>query len=106
MDQDPNNSPFSAAELLKIRDSLQLIRVAMSERPDVTPEQLDLISRKLDEMQASSERLGRKDWMNLAVGTLTGIVVNAALGPDIGKILFQAAGAALSWLIGNTLRLL
>ena len=105
-DQDLSNSSFTASELVRIADSLQSIRIEMSERTDVTPEQLDLISRKLDELQASSQRLGRKDWMNLAIGTLTSIIVNAALGPDIGKALFRAAGAALSWLLGNTLKLL
>ena len=106
VDQDLSNSPFTPAELAKIADSLHRIRLSLSERPDVTPEQMDLISRKLDEMRAASERLGRKDWMNLAVGTLTNIVVTAALGHEIAKALFQAAGKALSWLFGMPLELL
>jgi hypothetical protein len=106
VDQDHSNSPFTAAELARIADSLQRIRLALSERPDVTPEQLDFISRKLSEMQGASERLGRKDWMNLAVGTLTSIIVTAALDRGVGKALLQAAGTALSWLFQMPLQLL
>jgi len=106
VDQDPSNSPFTPSELAKIADSLQRIRLSLSRRSDVTPEQMDLISRKLDEMRAASERLGRKDWMNLAVGTLTSIVVTAALDREVAKALFQAASTALSWLFGMPLQLL
>jgi len=93
-------------ELAKIADSLHRIRLALSARSDITPEQVDLISRKLDEMRAASERLGRKDWMSYAVGTLTGIVITAAFDREVAKALFQAAGAALSWLFGAPLQLL
>lgn len=106
VDQDPSNSPFTPAELARISDSLQRIRNSLSESQDVTPEQMEFISRKLDEMQEASERLGRKDWMNLAIGTLTSIIVTAALDRGAAKALLQAAGTALSWLFGTSLQLL
>jgi len=106
VDQDATNSPFTPTELARIADSLHRTRLSLSERRDITPEQMDLISRKLDEMQAASERLGRKDWMNLAVGTLTSIIVTAALDRGVAKALLQAAGTALSWLFGTPLQLL
>lgn len=106
VEQDPSNSAFSPGELRQLSESLQRIRTEISQRSDVTPPQLDLISRKLDEMQDAASRLGRRDWMNLAIGTLTGIVVNAALGPEVGRALFRAADAALSWLFSGGLKLL
>jgi hypothetical protein len=106
VDQDASNSAFSAEELKQLADSLTQIRTEMSARSDLTPEQLSLISRKLDEMRDAAGRLGRRDWMNLAIGTLTGVVVNAALPPDVGRALFRAADLALSWLFSGALRIL
>jgi hypothetical protein len=106
VDQDSDNAPFTPPELLKIAASVQQIRQAMSERSDVSVEQLDFIARKLDGMQEASERLGRKDWMNLALGTLTSIIVSAALTPNVAKALLQAADIALSWLFGGGMKLL
>jgi hypothetical protein len=67
---------------------------------------MEFLGRKLDDLAAAATRMGRKDWINLAVGMLTNTIVGAALNPDAAKLLFQAAGAALSWLWGSTLHLL
>lgn len=106
VDEDTNNSPFMPSELAQVRDSLESIKFAMGQRPDVAPEQLALISRKLDEIQAASERLGRKDWINSVIGILTNLTVAAAFNSDIRTALFRAAGKALSWLLNDGLRLL
>lgn len=106
VDQDQSNSPFTPSELVEIAKSLQHIRLIMSERSDVAPEKLDFISRKLDEMQAASERFGRKDWKNLFIGTFTNTIFAAALDSTVAKALFDAAGTALSWLWGEGLKLL
>jgi len=105
-DSDPNNTPFTTIELERIASSLEGIRSVMGKRTDITHEKLDFISRKLDEMQAAAERLGRKDWMNLAIGTLTSIIVTAALESSAAKALLQAASAALSWVFGSNIILL
>lgn len=106
VDQEPDNSHFTPEELGKIGTSLEQIRFAMSQRRDVTPEQLSYISRKLDEMKAASERLGRKDWMNWVLGVLTSVVVVAAFQPDVARALFKATSTALSWLFGEGMKLL
>ncbi len=104
--EDPNNSPFTPSELIRIADSLKSIGVTIRRRSDVAPEQLELIQRKLDEMEAASRRLGRKDWITYVAGTLTSICVSAAFAPDVSKALFQSANSALSWLFYNALQLL
>jgi hypothetical protein len=106
VDQDQTNAPFSPDELRQIAVSVDRIRVEIGQRTDISPQQLAFISKKLDEMQAASERLGRKDWINLAVGTLTSVVVTAALAPPVAKALFAVAGTALSWLFGTGMKLL
>jgi hypothetical protein len=105
-DDDTSNDPFAPAEVEQIRKNLQAVRDAAAEREDLRPEQLDYIARKLDEMVQAAGRLGRKDWLNLAVGTLTNVVVGAAIGSDAAKFLFHSVGQALAWLLGGTLKLL
>ncbi len=100
------NESFAATEVARIRGSLEAVQEKFQHRTDVTPEQIDYISRKLDEIADAANRLGRKDWVNLVIGTLTNTVVQAAINSDAGKILFQNVGEALGWLLGQSLKLL
>jgi hypothetical protein len=106
VDQDSENSPFTSIELTKIKASITEIERSIRARSDVSPEKVDFIARKLDYMQQASERMGRKDWINLALGTLSSAVAAAALPPDAARALFMAADAALSWLFGGGMTLL
>jgi hypothetical protein len=106
VDQESDNAPFSPPELVKIATSLAQIRQAISGRPDVLPEQLDFISRKLDYLREASERLGRKDWIGLAIGTIGSAILTIALTPEVQKTILQAADIALSWLFTGGMRLL
>ena len=107
VEQEPSNTAFSEEELTRISESLNKIHLQLEERDDITSEQMDLISRKLAEMQEAATRLGRRDWMNLAVGTLTTAAVSAALSPEVSRALFRAADVALSWMFsGAVLKLL
>jgi hypothetical protein len=100
------NHPFTLSEVARIRKSLEAVNDAVRQRKDVTPEQVDYISRKLDEIVDAANRVGRKDWINVVIGTLTNVVVGAAIGSDAAKFLFQMVGQALRWLMGDTLKLL
>lgn len=103
---DITNTPFEPHEEARIRASLKSVQDAVAQRPDITPEQQDYINRKLDEVIDAATRVGRKDWINLAIGTLTNVVVNAGISSVQARFIFQAAGDALAWLVGQTLRLL
>lgn len=106
VDQDASNAAFTAEELRRIADSLTSVQLEMGKRTDLQPEQQAFIAGQLDEMKVAAERLGRKDWLNWAVGTLTSIIVTLALSESTGKALMQAAGAALAWLTGGSIKLL
>ncbi len=106
IDQNPENIPFSRTEIEQITASLDDIGATMANRSDIKPEQLKYLEEKLDEMLEASERLGRKDWVNYAIGTLTSIVVTAAFDPAAAKALLQTAGAALGWIFGGGFKLL
>ncbi len=106
IDDDPNNTPFTSIELDKIAESIKRIRADVDKIQDVTPEQINIISRKLSDIQDSSQRFGRKDWINYVVGTLTNLCVAAAFAPETSKALFKAVNSAFRWLFDNALILL
>ncbi len=106
VDEDSNNSPFTSNELTQIESSVTNIKKELTQRNDIEAEQLELISRKLDEIQAASNRLGRKDWINYVTGTLTTLCIAAAFSPEVTKAIFVTANSAFAWLFDNALRLL
>lgn len=106
---EPNNhenDPFSTDEVEKIRDGVAQIGKAMASRQDVTPEQLDLLYRKLDEVASAAQRLGRKDWVMFVAGNFTNVCVAAAFSPSAAKALLSNANTVLGWVFHNALRLL
>ena len=103
---DPTNSAFSSDELQKITESIEKLKMHLDITKLFAPEQLRLLADKLVEIEAASQRLGRKDWIMYAAGTLTTICVSAALAPDQTRALFEFANAAFEWLFGTALVLL
>ncbi len=106
VNEDTSNLGFTEPELHRIRKSLAEVRDAVGHREDLMPEQVDYISRKLDYIADAANRVGRKDWINLAIGTLTNLFVSGAVGPDPAKFLVQILGQALDWMLGGNLKLL
>jgi hypothetical protein len=104
-DEDVDNTRFTAEELRRVEASLDEILESMSIQPGIRPEQIQLLSRKLDALKAASSRYGRKDWLNLFVAVLTNLMVAAAFSPEASSALFKAAKTALAWLIGGLLQL-
>lgn len=105
VEDDIDNRRFTADEARRIGQGIAQIRSTVRDSPDIAPEQLEFISRKLDEMQAAADRLGRKDWIHFAAGFLSNIVVTLALSPGAAGTLFKAASSAFSWLFSGSLRL-
>jgi hypothetical protein len=104
---DPQNTAFDQVEIARIGESISAVKQEVSQRTDLMrTEQIEFLGRKLDDLAAATARMGRRDWINLAVGILTNTIVGAALSSDAAKFLLRAAGAALSWLWGNTLQLM
>ena len=57
-DNDQNNDPFTPNELAKVAESIKNIQIELKQNLSITPEQLDLIYRKLNDLQNASQRLG------------------------------------------------
>jgi hypothetical protein len=104
--EDLTNTPFSADEVTKVRGSLKAVQQVMQDRGGLTPEQLDYLGRKLDDIADAANRVCRKDWMNLAMGALANLVVTAGLGTLPARLLFETVRHALGWLIGEAIKYL
>ena len=70
-----------------------------------TEEKNSFITLRLTHLEDASKRLGRKDWITLAMGTLTNIIVGVALAPDAARELLRNAGALLGWVASGALSL-
>ncbi len=106
LNTDPNNSPFNEAELAQIAESIANAKVELRKISNLVPEQLELLGRKLDEIQVAAQRMGRKDWINYVAGSLTSVCISAAFAPEITKSIFQAVNVAFVWLFTNGILLL
>lgn len=103
---DPTNAPFDELELRRVAESVSQVKAELSRRKQAPPEQLDLVFRKLDEIQIAAGRMGRKDWINYVAGALTSTCISAAFAPEVTKSVFLAVNLAFTWLFANGMLLL
>jgi hypothetical protein len=96
------NTPFTASERTRIEASLGEIRSLLIASESVTTEKLAEIDAKLEYLEHASERLGRKDWLNVAFSVVTNIILTAAASPENARNILHVAGTVLSWVLGGT----
>jgi hypothetical protein len=65
----------------------------------------ELVESRLNYLIESSERVGRKDWLNLLISVLVSIVISAALPPEATRELFRFVGTVLRQIINMPLLL-
>lgn len=104
--EDLGNSKFTTPELDRIRESIDRVRLALATDADIAREKVELLNRKLDEMAEASTRLGRKDWLNYAVGLISSVCVAAAFTPGMIKTVFLTINAEFEWLFTSATMLL
>jgi hypothetical protein len=86
------NSYFTKAERAYIFSGIEEIKQYL-----LTAHRLDseLVESRLNYLAEASERVGRKDWINLLLSVLVGIVVSAALPPETTREIFRFVGQVL-----------
>jgi hypothetical protein len=99
---DTSNAPFSAQEKEYILTGLNEIKqyLLTAHKPD--PE---LVESRLNYLAESSNHLGRKDWLNVLISVLVGIVISAALPPEATRDLFRFVGTVLRQILNSPLLL-
>jgi len=100
--QPGENSPFSPPELKRIEGSLAEIRAAVIASHDISGDVLERIDANLTYLLESAERLGRKDWLNVAVSVVVNIIVTAAVPPETARHILTVAGSVLTWVLGGS----
>ena len=103
---DVNNKSFSSSELERVVESISQLKSNLARSSAFQREQLDLIDRKLSDIEAASQRLGRKDWITYVVGALTSLCTTAAFSDEARKTLFISANEAFRWLFESSFVLL
>jgi len=100
-----DNRPFAPSERHLIQIKLDEIKAYLQDAQDFTNEQSEMIEREFAYLRESSERLGRKDWLNNLVGGLFGLAIGLALDPENAKGLLGLAGSTFQslWNAAQTL---
>lgn len=96
-----DNTPFSPDERGLLSDQLLGIKQFMITKQHISDDRHAFVAEQLQYLDEASGRLGRKDWVLLAIGVLGNIVVGAALDPDAALQLFRHAGNALGQILGS-----
>jgi hypothetical protein len=99
------NTPFSKEEQARISESLHEYLEEVKKRETLTTEQLNLLQEQVEDLVESSKRLGRKDWLQAAVGALIGVTLSAGLTSPVAVEVIRLAGEALQWLARTPLLL-
>lgn len=99
---DTSNEPFTAAEKTYIVQGVNEIKQYLLTAHKLDPE---LVESRLNYLIESSERVGRKDWINLLVSVMVGIVISASLPPEATRELFRFVGTVLRQIINQPLLL-
>ena len=101
-----DNRPFSAAERSLVVTKLDEIKGYLLQGQQFAADHAETIEQEFAYLRESSERLGRKDWLNNLLGGLVGLAIGLALDPEKAGGLLRLAGAVFQSLWGTGHQLL
>jgi hypothetical protein len=97
------NSPFAASEQKQIAKDVEEIRQFVIATCRLTEAQSEFVNERFTYLIEASERVGRKDWINLAVSVLISHVLALAMPPETTRELFRFSARVLHWLFKGQL---
>jgi hypothetical protein len=89
-----DNRLFTLTERSLITTRLDDIKAQVLEGQMFATEEAETIEREFAHLRESSERLGRKDWLNNLLGGLVGLAITLALDPARSRGILRLAGEA------------
>jgi hypothetical protein len=95
------DSPFSAEERERIGVTMRQLREAIQASIAPTQAELQAIDGSITYLIAASDRVGRKDWGIILVGSIVGLILSHAISSDRAQILFRLVINAFWWIVSN-----
>lgn len=69
-------------------------------------EQIEVINENVEYLKAAADRVGRKDWILMAISTVINIAINAVLPGDTANTLLHGFIAAVGPIVTGGVRLI
>src|SRR5439155_3642540 len=83
------NTPFSYRDVEQIRSGLAEIRDLFLNTSRHSAENDAIIRTQLEGLEKASQQMGRRDWVNLAIGTVITLALQVAAPPETVKAAFE-----------------
>jgi hypothetical protein len=96
---DALNTEFAHRETERLAAALDEIKNLLLNHIGTSGEQAALVQNEIKTLLDASERMGRKDWTNLAIGAIVSLGLQLALPPETVKQAFQILKEALTGLV-------
>lgn len=96
-----SNAPFTQTEVLEVARQLGEIKEFLFTTQHFDEAHRQFVTDRLNYLKGASERMGRKDWLNVALGVFASLAMQAGLNSDAARELFRFAASALSSLFGG-----
>ena len=83
------NEAFTEGQVKKVSSSLDEIRKYITERFSGLEDKIDTVNETLEYLKESSQRVGRKDWINICLGQVIQMATAVGLSGAQAKGLWQ-----------------
>jgi len=95
------NTPFSESELAHIRTQLKSLEQFLFQQAELSGSHRAIVIQRLNYIGEAASRVGRIDWLNLALGVLTNVIVAVALNPQAARELLRLFAVGVHALFGG-----
>ncbi len=96
-----DNEPFTIEEQEKISLKITELDKQLIASEDISDENIAIIKTRLNYLEEASKRLGRKDWLNTAIGVSLGIVTQIGLSSHMAQEIFKILVGSFSNILGG-----
>jgi len=94
-----NNELFNEDEKIKIKTSLNEIKEFIYTSNVLQVKDREFVEGRFQYLIDSSERLGKKDWLNITLGVIINVILFLSLPSESAGELFRFVSVSLKWLL-------
>lgn len=97
--EEMEDTPFTPEEVKYLSGAMKEIREYIASTQNLSPEIQSFVNDRINYLEESSKRQGRKAWIHTTIGVLFTIIIGAAFSPSAARELFQFAGSVLAQIL-------